>query len=215
MKKKIKVFIADDHTLFREGVKDILEDSKDIEVVGEAENGKEVISKIGKLKPDVLLLDIKLPEIDGIEVTKIVKEKYPQINVLILSAYEDEAHIIDAIRSGAGGYIFKNFTPQQLVNSIRKIAKEGVAIVPNIVDKLVTGVRKIPTKEKTALGLTEHEIGILQKIASGLSNKQIAFELKVSEKTIKNHLTKIYKKLGVKTRAEAVAKGIEKGYISL
>jgi len=214
MAKVVTVLIADDQTLFREGLKDLLEDEKGIKVVGEAKTGPETIEMVKKLKPDVVLMDIKIPEMDGITATKIIREKFPQTNVIILSSYEDEAHVTEAISAGANGYLSKMLPASELVNALRTFTSESVMIPQPIMNKLISGLRQGINKTDSPESLTQTEIKVMALLGKGKSNKEIAAELKCSVKTIKNHLNSIYNKLGVTNRTEAVIKAIEKGLIS-
>lgn len=214
MTKVVTVLIADDQTLFREGLKDLLEDEKGIKVVGEAKTGPETIEMVRKLKPDVVLMDIKIPEMDGITATKIIREKFPQTNVIILSSYEDEAHVTEAISAGANGYLSKMLPASELVNALRTFTSESVMIPQPIMNKLISGLRQGVNKTDSPESLTQTEIKVMALLGKGKSNKEIAAELKCSVKTIKNHLNSIYNKLGVTNRTEAVIKAIEKGLIS-
>ena len=214
-KKKISVLIADDQTLFREGIKDILTGEKWVEVVGEASDGIEAVALAKKLKPDVVLMDIKLPKMDGISATRKIREACPQVNVLMLSSFEDEAHVLDAIQAGANGYLSKMLPAAELVNSIKTFTSEGLMIPQQLMGKLLHGLRKmgdggVPTQAT----LTKTEIKIMDLLGKGMSNKELAKELNCSVKTIKNHLNSAFHKLGVSSRTEAVVKAIEKGLIS-
>jgi DNA-binding NarL/FixJ family response regulator len=213
MAKVVTVLIADDQTLFREGIKDLLEDEKGIKVVGEATTGPQAIEMVKKLKPDVVLMDIKIPEMDGIAATKVIREKFPQTNVIILSSYEDEAHITEAISAGANGYLSKMLPASELVNALKTFTSESVMIPQPIMNKLISGLRQ-GFRGESPENLTQTEIKVMALLGKGKSNKEIASELKCSVKTIKNHLNSIYNKLGVTNRTEAVIKAIEKGLIS-
>jgi DNA-binding NarL/FixJ family response regulator len=213
MAKVVTVLIADDQTLFREGIKDLLEDEKGIKVVGEATTGPQAIEMVKRLKPDVVLMDIKIPEMDGIAATKVIREKFPQTNVIILSSYEDEAHITEAISAGANGYLSKMLPASELVNALKTFTSESVMIPQPIMNKLISGLRQ-GFRGESPENLTQTEIKVMALLGKGKSNKEIASELKCSVKTIKNHLNSIYNKLGVTNRTEAVIKAIEKGLIS-
>lgn len=214
-KKKITVIIADDQTLFREGIKDILTGEKWVEVIGEASDGAEAVALAKKLKPDVVLMDIKLPKMDGINATRKIREACPQVNVLVLSSFEDEAHVLDAIQAGANGYLSKMLPAAELVNSIKTFTSEGLMIPQQLMGKLLHGLRKMgDTPAPSQATLTKTEIKIMDLLGKGLSNKELAKELNCSVKTIKNHLNSAFHKLGVTSRTEAVVKAIEKGLIS-
>ena len=214
-KKTVKVLIADDQTLFREGIKDVLTGEKWISVVGEAADGEEVVTLAKKLKPDVILMDIKLPKMDGISATRVIKKADPNINILMLSSFEDEAHVMDAVQAGANGYLSKMLPAAELVNSIRTFTTEGLMIPQQMMGKLLQGLRKMgePNAPTQAM-LTKTEVKVLDMLGSGLSNKELAMELNCSVKTIKNHLNSAFHKLGVTSRTEAVVKAIKLGIIS-
>ena len=215
-KKNVTVLIADDQTLFREGIKDLLEDEKGITVVGEASNGPEVIAMARKLKPDVILMDIKLPQMDGVSATRIIRKECPKTNVLILSGYEDEAHVTEAIQAGANGYLAKMLHASELVHALKTFNSEGVMIPQPIMGKLIQGLRQmgISGYDSAPDALTATEIKVMALLGKGKSNKEIAADLGCSVKTIKNHLNSIFQKLGVNNRTEAVVRAIEKGLIS-
>ena len=215
-KKNVTVLIADDQTLFREGIKDLLEDEKGITVVGEASNGPEVVAMAKKLKPDVILMDIKLPQMDGVSATRIIRKDCPNTNVLILSSYEDEAHVTEAIQAGANGYLSKMLPASELVHALKTFTSEGVMIPQPIMGKLIQGLRQMSnaTAEATLVALTKTEIRVLSLLGRGNANKEIAAQLGCSVKTVKNHLNSIFQKLDVSNRTEAVVKGIEMGIIS-
>lgn len=214
-KKKVSVLIADDQTLFREGIKDVLNNEKWIEVVGEAADGIEAVALAKKLKPDVVLMDIKLPKMDGISATKQIRLAVPEVNVLMLSSFEDEAHVLDAIQAGANGYLSKMLPAAELVNSIKTFTSEGLMIPQQLMGKLLHGLRKMGDGSMPSQAtLTKTEIKVMDLLGKGMSNKELAKELDCSVKTIKNHLNSAFHKLGVSSRTEAVVKAIEKGLIS-
>jgi len=142
-KKRVKVLIADDQTLFREGIKDLLENEKIIEVVGEAADGQEAVRLARKLKPDVILMDIKLPHLDGVAATRLIRKECPNTNVLILSSYEDEAHVMESIQAGANGYLSKMLPAAELVNALKAFANDGVMIPQQVMGKLLQGLRQM------------------------------------------------------------------------
>lgn len=214
-KKKVKVLIIDDQTLFREGIKDVLANEKWLDVVGTGDNGEEAVALAKKLKPDVILMDIKLPKMDGIAATKIIRKENPEINVLVLSSFEDEAHVLEAIQAGANGYLSKMLPSSELINSIKTFTNEGLMIPQQLMGKLLHGLRKMGDGGMPSqAALTKTEIKVIDLLGKGRSNKELAKELNSSVKTIKNHLNSAFHKLGVTSRTEAVVKAIEKGMIS-
>ncbi|MDR1684070.1 MAG: response regulator transcription factor [Elusimicrobiota bacterium] len=213
-KKNVRVLIADDQTLFREGIKDVLTGEKWIEVVGEAADGEEAVALTKKLKPEVVLMDIKLPKLDGIAATRQIKAAVPEVNVLMLSSFEDEAHVMEAIKAGANGYLSKMLPAAELVNSIRTFTTEGLMIPQQLMGKLLQGLRKMDEGAPSQASLTKTEIRVLNLLGNGLSNKELALELGCSVKTIKNHLNSSFHKLDVTSRTEAVVKAIKLGIIS-
>ena len=215
-KKKITVLIADDQTLFREGIKDLLADEKAVEVVGEAATGPEAVRLAKKLKPNVVLMDIKLPQLDGVAATRQIRMECPDTNVLMLSSLEDEAHVMEAIQAGANGYLSKMLPAAELVNALKTFANQGVMIPQSVMGKLIQGLRQVSdsTANASLVSLTKTEIRVLALLGLGQSNKQIAQGLDCSIKTVKNHLNSIFQKFNVSNRTEAVVMGIERGLIA-
>lgn len=213
--KMITILIADDQTLFRECIKDLLENEKDFKVVGEAGNGPEAVALAKKLKPDVILMDIKLPQMDGIAATRAVRRESSETNVLILSSYEDDAHVTEAIQAGANGYLSKMLPVAELVHALRTFNQEGVMIPQPIMNKLLQHLRtNIPGRVSPPDSLTATEMKVMSLLGKGKTNKDIAEEMGCSVKTIKNHLNSVFTKLGVNNRTEAVVKAIEMNLIS-
>ena len=214
-KKTIRILMADDHALFREGLRKILELEKDIEIVGEARDGAEALSLADRLKPDVILMDISFPGLNGVRITRQIKRRYRGVHVIMLSMYEDTAHITESFQAGASGYVIKTHPSGELIKTIGSVVREGVSIPPIIEHQLLKGIRKPDFLSGAKRGnLTKKEVRALKLVASGKTNKEIANRLLVSEKTVKNHLNHIYKKLGVKNRAQAVVEGLKRDYIS-
>jgi DNA-binding NarL/FixJ family response regulator len=215
-KKRITVLLADDQTLFRDGIKDLLAGQKTLQVVGEAGDGVEALRLVKKLRPNVILLDIKLPHMDGIEAARQIHRDCPATNVLILSSYEDEAHVMEAIQAGANGYLSKMLPAVELVNALKAFANDGVMIPQPVMSKLIEGLRQRGGASAAAslAALTKTEIKVLALLGRGNSNKEIAATLASSVKTVKNHLNSVFQKLAVCNRTEAVVKGIDLGLIS-
>jgi DNA-binding NarL/FixJ family response regulator len=192
----IRVLIADDHLLVLEGIRAALHDAEGIEVVGEARDGSQVLPLANRLQPDVVLLDIRLPKLDGFACLELLRERHPSIKVVMLSAFRGPEHVDAALRRGASGYIVKSVNPLDLPSAVRQ-AVEGTVF------HTLGGTSGDPMREARDAGLTEREIAILGGVARGLSNRALAKELWVTEQTVKFHLTNIYRKLKVTNRTEA------------
>ena len=177
-------------------------------------DSNEVVRLAKKLRPDVILMDIKLPHLDGVSATRLIRKELPDTNVLILSSYEDEAHVMESIQAGANGYLSKMLPAAELVNALKAFANDGVMIPQQVMGKLLQGLRQMSSSEGSPVSLTKTEIRVLVLLGSGMSNKEIAAKMDCSVKTIKNHLNAIFQKLEVSNRTEAVVKGIEMGLIS-
>lgn len=204
---KIKVLIADDHSLFRKGLEQLLELENDIEVIGEASNGKEVIEKAVELNPDVILMDINMPIKNGINAIKDLKEKGCPAKIIMLTVHDDQEYLLEAIRTGASGYIMKDADVDHLLKAIRDVYRGETYIQPNLSGKLIKDFDRLNyysiRKQFEQHNLTPREIEVLLLIADGKNNKEIANELYISEKTVKNHVSNIFKKLDVNDRTQA------------
>jgi DNA-binding NarL/FixJ family response regulator len=226
MSNPIRVLIIDDHPLFRQGIRWSLEDAADIEVIGEAENGQEALKLTERLNPDVVLVDINLPGLNGLEVARVIKRRDPRMGIIVLSVYEDDDQLFQAIKVGAAAYSSKDVHPEELLHFIREVAKgkylinDAVLAKPNVATRVLHQFRELAATEDeqtTALfaPLTSREIEILDCIARGLSNKEIANELSISGQTVKNHITSILSKLQVNDRTMAVIFAIKRGWIRM
>jgi len=202
----MKVLIADDHRLMLQGIRRALEGAEGIEVVGEAYTGAQVLPLIGRNNPDVVLLDIRMPQLDGLACLDRIRQRYPDVKVVVLSVFSDAEHIQMALKRGASGYIVKSINPLDLPAAIRQ-AVEGTVYH-------ALGLPEIDEQsEARAAGLTSREIAILKAVARGLSNQAIGRELWVTEQTVKFHLTNIYRKLGVNNRTEAARYAYQHGLV--
>lgn len=213
--EKIRVFITDDHTLVREGFANMLSLEQDLDVVGQAQEAKEAIKKIGELLPDIVLMDIKMPGMNGLEATRIIKKEYPDTEVIILSMYDEEDYIRKAVEYGATGYVLKDISREELLRAIKVVHGGGSLIQPSLAKKVLKDLtqRADKTRESYVKSLTEREIQIIQELSEGNSNKEIADKLFISEKTVKSHLRSIFRKLDVGDRAEAVAYCMRQGWV--
>jgi DNA-binding NarL/FixJ family response regulator len=211
----VKVLIADDQTLFRVGLARLLEEDPRVEIVGQAGDGAEAVKQAGSLKPDVVLMDLKMPNLDGIEATRQIVASHPGIRVLLLTTFEADNHVIQALKAGASGYILKDSKPDSIVSSLLAVmAGERVmaSAVANRVLEMLTGTT---TPKEFYDGLTGREIEILKLLAGGMANKQIAYKLKISEKTVRNHVSNMYEKLNIYDRSQAVLYAVRKGLVEI
>jgi DNA-binding NarL/FixJ family response regulator len=216
----IRVLIVDDQAIARQGLHVILSVEADIEVVGLAQDGQEAVDMAEKLQPDLVLMDLKMPRLTGVQATKIIKEKFPNIAVLVLTTYDLDDWVANAIRNGANGYLLKDTPPQELITAIRGTVQGKSYVDPNIAGKVFQQMQQnIPSTPKERLelseALTERELDVLKLLATGLSNQEIAESLKLSEGTVRNYLSTLFGKLGVSDRTKAAVLAIQHGLIQL
>ena len=210
-----RVVIADDQTLFRSGLARLLDIDDRVNVVGEAVDGLDAVKIALAVKPDVVLMDIKMPNLDGIEATRRIVTENPKIKVLMLTTFEADNHVIQALKAGASGYVLKDSQAGAIVSSILAVvAGERVmaSAVANRVLEMLTGAT---TPKEFYDGLTAREVEILKMLATGMANKQIAYKLKISEKTVRNHVSNMYEKLDIYDRAQAVLYAVRKGLVEI
>jgi len=209
---EIRILIADDHLVVREGLRAILGVAPDLELVGEAADGAEAVRLAGELSPDVVLMDLRMPGVDGIEAIQQIQARYPSIEIVILTTYDDDEYIVRGLRAGARGYLLKDAGRDVLFEAIRAAAR-GESLLPSaVVEKVVAHLAE-PRPARSA-GLSEREREVLALLADGAANKQIAARLRITERTVKAHVTSIFNKLGVNSRAEAVAVALRGGLLS-
>jgi len=211
---------VDDHRVIREGLGAILQTKGDIDVVGEATNGLEAIALANELRPDVILMDMSMPKMNGIEATRQIKALLPEIGIVALTMHDDDATIFDLVHAGVDGYLLKDAESAEISNAIRAVQKGESVIDPSIAKKILGELTRRQSqgereKEGNKYRLSPREIGVLQKVSRGKTNKEIANDLMLSEKTIKNHLRNIFAKMEVDDRTKAAIKGIQEGIISL
>jgi len=218
--EKIKVLIADDHRVVREGLSAILKTKDNIEVVGEAQDGQEAVEKARALVPDVILMDLSMPRMSGVEAARIIKREFPHIGIIALTMYEEQQYIFDLVRAGATGYLLKDTDSAQIVSAIKAVYRGESLIHPSVASKILAEFsllaqgkgKKRPWVEHD---LTDREITVLRLVADGKTNKEIANSLNLSEKTVKNHVRNIFHKLQVYDRTQAAILAIRKGIIDL
>lgn len=210
----IRVMIVDDHPIVRQGVRSVLANHADIQVVGEADSAAALFATIDSIKPEVILLDIRMPGQSGIEVTQRLKRDYSDIRVIILTTYDDDEYLFGALRAGAEGYLLKSASQESLADSIRQVGHGERLLSPNLVGKIMREFKDLAKdKARTDSGLTDQELEVLRMIAAGATNKEIAEKLFWSEVTVKRKVQDILEKMGVANRAQAVAEAGKRGLL--
>ena len=216
--KKITILLAENHVVVRESIRRFLEREANFEVVGEAGDGEEAVQMASQLKPDVIVMDISMPKLNGIEATKQIKALQPSAVVLILTAYDYEQYIFPLLEAGAAGYLLKDVSSRELISAIQTVHKGEAVLHPAVARKVMERLRQTkvePTGERALDLLTKREITILKMAARGMSNSDMAQELHLSVRTIESHLGSIFNKLGVGSRTEAVIQAMKKGWFTL
>lgn len=214
---KIRIMIVDDHPIVREGLVAVLKRDEDFEVVGEAPDGKTAVRRALSLKPDVMLMDLRMPEMGGVEAMRKIREADPSIKFLVLTTYDTDEHIVGALEAGASGYLLKDAPREELFTAIRTVARGEALLQPRVAARLIQHMTG--QTAKTATGseeeLSPREIEVLQLVARGQANKEIAAQLTITEATVKTHLAHIFQKLAVNDRTEAVTAALQRGIIRL
>lgn len=211
----IRVVLADDHAVVRKGIHDFLEEDNDIEVVAEAGDGEKVKELILALRPDVAVLDIRMPLATGIDVARWIREQSLPVRVLILTAFDDDPFIVAALKAGANGYVLKNAEAEEITAAVRAVHRGEPALAPDIAQKLITQMTGTPEIPVVMEPITDREREVLQLAASGLTNRGIGLKLSISDRTVQGHLASVYAKLQVNSRTEAVTKALQLGLIQL
>jgi NarL family two-component system response regulator LiaR len=215
---KTRIIVVDDHAMLREGMRNLLEQEKDFELVGEAADGEEAVRIAKELKPDIAIMDIVMPKLNGVEATKQIKEVSPSTALLILTAYSDIRYIVGLLEAGACGYLLKNSPGKEVVRAIRAVRSGESVLHPEVTRKLVqrlASLSKNPDERESNGQLTSREMEILKWASRGLSNKEISEKLFISLRTVKAHMTNIFNKLGCSSRTDAIIKGLKQGFIDL
>jgi len=214
----IKVLLAEDHLITRQGICRLLEDERSLTVIGEAGDGEEAVQMVTEMQPDVVIMDIAMPKLNGIEATRQIKLICPNTAVLILSAYDDDEYVFGLVEAGAAGYLLKTASGEELTRAIQAVHKGEPVLDPVIARKVLNRLR-FPGKTPRAARLSEHlsdrEVDVIKLAAKGMSNKDIADELHLSRRTVEGNLRNIFNKLGVGSRTEAVLYGLRKGWLTL
>ena len=214
--KKLRILLADDHKMLREGLRVLLDSQPGLQVAGEAASGKEVLEKAGELKPDVVVMDLSMPGLNGLQATELLRARHPDIKVVVLTAHEDESYLTQLCKAGAAGYVLKRSAGEQLVQAIRMAAQGQVYLEPALAGKalarLMTGPSAGP--ETAPAQLSEREKEVLSLIAWGYSNKEAADKLKVSVKTVETYRVRIAEKLGLRSRTQLVKYALRQGWLN-
>jgi NarL family two-component system response regulator LiaR len=215
-RNRLTVLIADDHPLMREALRQALDGEEDMEIVAEASDGEEAVKLASELRPNIAVMDIVMPKLNGIGATRKIKEIAPDIAILILTAYDDDEYVLGLLDAGAAGYLLKSARGRDLAGAIRAIKSGESVLHPKIIAKLLKRAMVAPVEEhKASEILSERESEILKLVAMGMSNKDIAEKLVLSERTIKAHLTNVFNKLNVASRSEAIVKGLQWRLVTL
>ncbi len=216
--EKIGILLAEDHVIVREGTRELLQREADMEVVGEASDGEEAVELTRRLKPNVVVMDIAMPKLNGIEATRKIKQIYPATAVLILTAYDTDQYIMALLDAGAAGYLLKNVRGNELIRAIRDVFAGESVMQPSTTRRVIEQLKsRTPESEKAATisPLSERETEVLKLAARGVSNRDIAQKLYLSSRTVQCHLSNIFKKLVVASRTEAVLYGLRRGWLTL
>lgn len=214
MAERIRVLIADDHTIVRSGVRLLLAAEPDIEVVGEALTGRQAVEQAESLEPDVILMDITMPEMDGLEATRQIKSSYPEIQVLVLTMHRSDEYFFEMLQAGASGYVLKGAETSELINAVRVVSRDEVFLYPTMAQKLVQGYLNLRKWDEENLpSLSPREREILHLLAEGYSNKEIAEKLVISPSTVHTHRSNLMEKLELSNRRELIQYARQRGFI--
>ncbi|MDE5414032.1 MAG: response regulator transcription factor [Bacillaceae bacterium] len=226
--RNIRIVIIDDHQLFREGVKRILAMEDNFDVVAEGEDGEQALALVEEHRPDVILMDINMPKVNGMEATRDLIQKYPDVKVLILSIHDDESYVTHVLKTGAAGYLLKEMDADALIQAVKVVGEGGAYIHPKVTHNLIKDYRRLANEDETDASeigfreveyrkplhiLTRRECEVLQLMTDGYSNRMIGEALYISEKTVKNHVSNILQKMSVNDRTQAVVESIKNGWV--
>lgn len=209
----VRLLLADDHRIFRQGLRELIERKTAFKVVGEAATGREVLEQVQVLQPDIILLDIQMPELNGVAVARQLAQSHPEVKIIMLTMYQQDQHLFEAIKAGARAYLLKDADAQELIAVIERVQRGEAAIDAALTARVFDEFRRISTEQSDVDQLTEREREILQLLAVGCDNRTIAAQLHLSEKTVGNRLSEIFQKLGVTNRTQAALVAVQRGLI--
>jgi DNA-binding NarL/FixJ family response regulator len=210
---QVRLLLADDHALFRQGLRELIERKTPYAVVAEARTGREVLDQVDRVQPDIVLLDIQMPDLDGIAVARQLAVSHPHIKVVMLTMYRQDQHLIEAIKAGVKGYLLKDADAEELIDVVERVARGEAALDPSLTARVFEAVRRGEPAADTVESLTERELDIVRLVAAGHDNRTIAAQLHLSEKTVGNRLSEIFQKLHVTNRTQAALVAIQRGII--
>lgn len=210
----IKVLIVDDHNLVREGLKAVFDQGDEVDIVGEAGSGEEALEMVDKVKPDVILMDISMPGMNGIQATKLIREKHPEARIVMLTMLDQEGYVYEAVKAGATGYMLKNTSSDDLVHAIQTVYEGKALLHPDATAQLLKEFVSLADNKAKDYGLSSREMEVLQLLSEGNTNKEIAKALWISEQTVKTHVAHIFDKLGTSDRTETVATALRNGLVT-
>jgi DNA-binding NarL/FixJ family response regulator len=216
--EKMRILLAEDHKVVREGTRKLLESQPDFEVVGEASDGIEAVELAKKLKPEIIIMDVSMPRLNGIEATRQIKAIYPNMAILPLTGYDDDEYVFALLEAGAAGYLLKDSSGEELIEAIRQVMTGEPVLHPKIMKKVLNRLRSPVEEQATQTAgeiLSDRETEVLRLAAQGMSNMEIADSLTLSVRTVQTHLRSIFNKLGVGSRSEAIVYGLKKGWLTL
>lgn len=215
MTPQIRVILADDHAVVRQGIRQFLEEADDITVIAEASDGAEAVRLVEQQRPEVAVLDIRMPEVTGVEATRRIKERFPDVKVLALTAYDDDPYVFALLQAGADGYVLKTASGDELVQAVHTVYRGESALSPAIASKVVRQAtsRRPEGAAEQVEPLTPREVDVLRLVAKGLTNREVGRELGISHRTVQGHLANVYGKLDVNSRTEAVTEALKRGWI--
>lgn len=216
---RTRVILADDHAVVRKGIRDFLAEAEDIVVVAEAADGHEALQVVAQHHPDVAVLDIQMPGVSGIEATRRIRAEFPEVHILILTAYDDDPYIFALLQAGANGYVLKTADSQELIRAVRAVARGESALDPTVAQRVVQRIASgHPTPQsatEVVEPLTERELDVLRLAAKGLTNRAIGVQLGISDRTVQGHLANVFAKLQVNSRTEAAMRAVKLGWLTL